>query len=157
MSRPISSALRGAINSQETDVVALMLVTIDHADLADPIRVVRNKENITSRGDLYVAYPFDLTLPDDIEDTITRVNLTIDNVDRSITQTIRTITGAPTVTLEVVLAEEPDEVEAGPFEFALRDVTYNAISVSGELAFEDILNRAVVRHTFTPANFPGLF
>lgn len=154
--RSLSATARAAINAQETDQVFLVLLTISHSDLAQPIRVVRDHNNITSRGDQYLAYPFDVTLPDDREDTITTVSLTIDNVDRSIATAIRTIAGAPDVTLEVVRADDPDEVEAGPFDFKLRDVTYNALTVSGELAFEDILNRAVVKNTFTPADFGGL-
>ena len=58
MSRTLSQAARQAINAEATEQVFLLLLTIDHEDLAEPIRVVNNTETITSRGELYVAYPF---------------------------------------------------------------------------------------------------
>jgi len=50
MPRSISSTAQAAINAQETDEIFLILLTISHDDLAEPIRVVSNNENITSNG-----------------------------------------------------------------------------------------------------------
>lgn len=157
MSRDVSLTARAAINAQETAEAFLILLTIDHADLDEPIRVTSDAVDTVSRGETYIRFPFAVTLPDDRDDQMVRAQLTIDNVDRRIVNTLRSISGPPTVTLEVVLGSDPNTVEAGPFEFTLRNARYNALTVAGDLVFEDILNEPIPGDAFTPGNFPGLF
>ena len=143
--------------AQETDEVWLVLVTIDHADLSQPIRVVNNTEDVTSGGDTYVAFPFDITLPDAREDAPPRARLVIDNVSREIAEAIRTISSAPSVTLEVIRAADPDTIEISwPF-FKLRNVKWDVGKVSGDLTLEDFTSEPYPAGIFSPASFPGLF
>ena len=153
----LKSLLKEAAFSQETDEVFLVLVTIDHADLTDPIRVVNNTENITLRGDLYIAYPFNITLPDSREDTPPSARLQIDNVSREIGEAIRTMESPATVKIEVVRVGSPPFVELSFPEFALRDVNWDALTVSGELRVENFVNEPFPAGIFSPAGFPGLF
>lgn len=157
MSRALSLAARRAVNAQETGEVFLMLLTIAHAELEQPIRVVNDGRNCTSRGHEFIAFPFEISLPGDLEDTLPTVTLTIDNVDRQIVTTLRGIASPPTVSLEVVLASSPDIVEAGPFDMTLKTATYDALTVSGSLAFEDVLNEPFPYDSYLPSNYPGLF
>lgn len=157
MSRTLSQAARHAVNAQETEQVFLLLLTLDHADLSQPIRVVNNTEDVTSRGDLFVAYPFEIALPDEDPDSVARVTLRIDNVDRQIVQSLRSIQAPLSVALEVVLAASPDTVEAGPFNMTLIAAEYDAFVITGELAFEDVLNEPFPGHSYIPSEYPGLF
>jgi hypothetical protein len=157
MPRTVSAVARAALNAPQTDQVFLALLTIAHANLPTPIRVVNDMVNLTSRGDEYIAYPFNIDLPGESEDELPRVRLTIDNVDRQLVEAVRTLTTPPTITLEVVLASSPDTVEAGPFPFTLRSAEYDAFVVTGDLAFEDVLNEGFPAHSFTPNAFTGLF
>lgn len=157
MSRSVSSAAVLGCFSQETDQVYLALLRLDHADLVSPIYVVNNTEDITSNGDLYTAFPFRIEFPTDSGDELVHVVLSIDNVDRSIVEAIRTCTSRPSVELEIVLAASPNTIEAGPFIFSLIGAEYNQFVVSGELSYEDILNEPYPGDRFTPAEFFGLF
>lgn len=165
MSRNMSLTARRAMNAPETDQVFLALLTIVHPELPEPIRVVndfRPKDEqgvrkIVSRGEDFICYPFEAALPADHEDQLSRVRLRIDNVDREITASLRSISSAPRVVLEVVLASDPDTVEAGPFEFELVTASFDALVVEGELGFEPILNEPFPADSFTPNLFPGLF
>lgn len=157
LSRTLSQAARQAINAQETEQVFLLLLTIDHDDLAEPIRVVNNTQDITSRGDPYVAYPFEIALPGEDPESVARVTLRIDNVDRQIVQSLRQVQAPLAVALEVVLASSPDTVEAGPFNMTLVAAEYDALVVTGELAFEDVLNEPFPGHSYIPSEYPGLF
>jgi len=142
---------------QETGEAFLVLLTIDHDDLTAPIRVVNNHENITSNGNEFIAFPFEIELPGAGGDSLPEVTLRIDNVDRQIVQAIRSISGPPTVTLEVIMASTPNTIEAGPYEFTLRDATYDALTVEGRLQFQDILNEPYPADSFGPSGFQGLF
>jgi hypothetical protein len=153
----VSSRARKALFAQETDEVFLPLLTITHASLTTPIRVVHNPQNITSRGNLFVGYPFDMELPPADPDQPPRLRLTIDNIDRDIVASLRTLSTPPGVTLEVVLAATPDTVEAGPYVMTLTGVDYDALTITGDLAAEDVLAEPYPGDAFTPAKFPGLF
>ena len=134
-----------------------MLLTIDHADLAEPIRVVNNTEDVTVGADTYIAFPFEIELPGEAEDQLPKARLRIDNVDRQIVDAVRTVSGTPDVTLEIVLASDPTVTEMGPFEMQLRSADYDALVVSGDLVVEDVLNIRYPGDRFTPASHPGLF
>lgn len=157
MSRALSTTAKTAIFSQETAEVFLLLLTVAHASLPSPLRFVNNQENITSGGNEYVAFPFEITLPDEKEESIPRMKLAIDNVDRQIVQAVRSLTSPPTITLTVVLASQPNTIEASFTGFVLRDVTYNALVVEGSLMLEDVLNESFPQHSFTPNLYAGLY
>lgn len=150
-------ALTTSAFAADTDDVWLVLVTIDHADLSVPIRVVNNTQDVTSRGDTFTAFPFDVSLPDAREDAPPRARLVIDNVSREIAQAIRTVTGAPSVTLEVIRAADPDTVEMSMPNFTLRNVRWDAAKVQGDLVLEDFTAEPYPAGIFSPASFPGLF
>jgi Domain of unknown function (DUF1833) len=147
----------------ETAEVFLALLIITHPELAGPLRFVNNVEDILSRvageddPQPYYGCPFELTLPDEREDQLPSVRLTIDNVDQAIVANLRAIATAPTLTLYVVLASSPDLAEVGPIEYALRSADYSAASVTGTLAFADVLSEPFPWRLFTPTDWPGVF
>jgi Domain of unknown function (DUF1833) len=152
----VSTAFKQAAFAAQTGQIPLWLLTIE-AESGEPMRLVNNTQNVTSRGQTFIAFPFQIHAPDDREDQLPQVQLAIDNVDRSIVAWARTVLQAPTLALELVLAGTPDVVEAGPFHFTLRDVTYDALVVTGTLAFENILGEPFPQYSFTPNYFPGIF
>lgn len=157
MSREVSLATRQALYDQETGESFLLLVTVDHPDLPEPIRVTSDKADTESRGEIYQAAAFELTLPDDNEDRGPRALIRIGNVDREIVRTLRAIATPPTVTIEVVPGSDPDTVEAAFPDFRLSDATYDALIVEGELTLDEFLGEPFPSGRFDPARFPGLF
>lgn len=156
MVRNFSSAATTSINEQDTDEVWLTLLTIESPELQAPLRFVNNNASITSRGNVYVAFPFDLEFPGQDEENPGEARLVIDNIDRMIVNFIRSITTPPKVTIEVILASSPSTVEAAFSNMTLRNVTYDAKTVSGLLKFEDIVIEPVT-YAMTPERFPGQF
>ena len=157
MSRSLSTAFKTAIYKQQTGETFLLLLEIDHDDLDTPLRFVNNTEDVTSNSDTYTAFPFELNLPSDREDQLPTVTLAIDNIDRTIIDTVRDISSPPTASVSVIMASDPDTVEAGPYDFTIKNVNYTAEVVTCELAFEDILNEAFPGDSFTPNYFTSLF
>jgi hypothetical protein len=153
----LSTTARTAAFAPESGEVWLVLLTLEHASIDPPIRVVNNLENITSRGDAFIGFPFDLTLPDEKEDAPPRARLSIDNVSREIGQAIRQIVGPPSVLIEVVLASNPDQVEVSYPRFLLRNISYDAATVSGELMVQNLTIEPFPARRFTPGAFPGAF
>ncbi len=157
MSRTITTASLNAINAAQTAAVFLVLLTIDHDDLAAPIRVCSNSTDIVSRGNTFVAFPFDISLPDDAENGAPRARLSIDNVDRSIVQAIRTITSSPSILIEIVRSADLATVEASFVDFRMTNIAYDAQVVTADLTVEDYTAEPFPAGQFTPSLFPGLF
>ncbi len=151
----ISDTLKGEAWSVESDL-PLVLLTIDHDDIDPAIRVVNNKVDITSNGDIYTAFPFEITLPDNLEDAPPRAKLKIDSVSREIAQAIRLISTPADVTIQVVRHDALDTVEMTWPAMRLTNVRFNALTVDGDLEFENLTREPYPAHTFSPAEFPGL-
>lgn len=155
--RTLSTAAKQSLFAAHTGTVWLVLLTIDHDELDEPIRVVNNTVNITSRGNEFIAFPFEVELPQEREESPPKVTLRLCNADRRVVQAIRSIQGPPTVTLEIVTSNDWDTVEIGPLSFSLNEARFDAAVVEGDLNFEPVLDEAWPSGTFNPAGFPGLF
>ena len=157
MPRTLSDTAKQSIHAQITSEAFFILVTIDHADLGAPLRFVNNNEDVVSRSQTYLKCAFLVNLPTSKENELPEVQIQICNVDRAIAAQIRTLTSAPSLTLELVLASDPDTVEAGPFNLTLAQGEYDEFIVSGTLRYEDILDEPFPSGSFDPPNFPALF
>lgn len=153
----ITATTRGEMFASEADEGLLVLLTINHVDLSVPIRVVANQENIVSRTEDFIAFPFDIVLPTMAEGSPPRAQLTIDNVSLEIAQAIRQVSSAPTVLIEVVRTDNFDSVELSFPELKLQNVRWDAGQVSGDLTSEDLQLEPYPADAFVPSNFPGLF
>lgn len=154
--RTLSNPALAAMTAQETDAVFLCLVTITHADLEHPIRVVNNIENITSRGDTFVALPFAISLPEEGGETLGVARLVVDNIDQQIVTALRTIMSPPTVMIEIILAGSPDTVELSLPNLVLRQASYTLTTVTGVLAWDEVMTEPVAE-SITAFRFPALY
>lgn len=157
MPRTLTTAARAALYSAETGEAVLILLTLAHADLPAPIRVTSDSVETVSRGDTFLAFPFEISLPDDDDERPPEMRLTIDNVGREIVDAVRSITTPATVLMEIVLGSAPDTVEVAFPDFELVDVTMDALAVSGRLTLESFDIEPYPAGEMNPIDFPGLF
>ena len=168
MSRSTSALFRRAAYRPQTGEVVVMLLTLTHADLAAPIRASNDNKNtfaiggVTVRGTIsngenYVYLPMGFQLPDDSEESISEARIQLDNIDRAILASIRSITSAPSVTIQLVLASQPNTIEAAYNNFALADVQADPLTISGRLTLGNFLGEPYPGGSMNPSNFPGMF
>ena len=157
MSRSVSDTFKSAAFGQETSEAFLVLLEIDHADLASPIRVTSDGVDTTSGGETFVAYPFEMSLPSNPETGVSQAQLTIDNVSQDIITSIRNITTPPSVVIRVVLASAPSTIEAEFSGFELKNVSYDALTITGTMTIESFMSEPYPGGSFLPSSFPGLF
>jgi hypothetical protein len=155
--RDTSTAARAQLYAQHATQAFLHLVTIDHDDLAAPIRVTDNLTDIVSNGVTFTAFPMRVVLPPDVPAEMPQVDLIIDAVDRSIITAVRSIATPPSVTINVIMASTPDVIECGPLMYEAIGVDYNATEVRLRLEVERILSEPYPCNLFTPSNAPLLF
>jgi len=156
--RQVSTRALQAMLAQQTAEVFIPCLKVEHPSFASPIRVAYNTETVTRTDGSYLPFAFQVNLPDQREDQVPQVTVTFDNTDLSINSAIRDLTGMPSVTLDVVLASQPNTIEAGPFAFSLSDVTATTETITGTLAYEeDVFSQACPGQQYLPTNSPGLF
>src|SRR5690606_14932886 len=98
MPHAYSDAARRNLLATSADEPYLTLLEIRHPDLAEPVRLVNDVENITINdpdlGSLvYIACPFRLVKPDDVDQQLPRATLEVDNIGRELTQWLEASNG----------------------------------------------------------------
>jgi len=157
MPRTVSlAAMQGAM-AQQTSEIYLVLLQVEHVDLPGPLRFVNDQADITSGGDLYTSFPFEVTLPDDREAKEPTAELRIDNVSRELIDEVRLLVSPPTITLSVILQSSPNTLEWGPLEFETRGVSYDAQTITFNLGYSTFIREPFPYIAFDSVNFPGMF
>lgn len=157
MSHALSSPAVASLMAASTSKVWLHLLSLSHSTWANPYRLVDDLADITSRGNVYTAYGFQLSIPPEVADELPRVELIVDNTAQLLIAAIEALQTPPTVTLELVLADTPDTVERGPWTFSVRQMAYDVSSIRTELTYEPLSAEPFPALRFTPTKFAGLF
>ncbi len=157
MSRDVSLAARAALYAQQTSVVPLMLLTIDHDDLVAPVRLVSDLVNLTSRGNTYSAFPFEPMLPPAVQGELPRLDLVFHDVEQELVAIARSISTPATVSMELVMSTSPDTVEAGPWQYDVTSIQYTAAELRLGLTVEQLITEPYPYRLFNPVDFPLLF
>lgn len=158
MARVYSSEFKSTLAEVSAPEAPLVLLQIDHPDLATPVRVVNDTQDLTSNGDLYVAIPFRCTLPDDFENQLPKARLSVDNVGKELMYWIETSGGGngSLVTMSQVMRSRPDQIEWS-ITMNLFNVSCTMTEVSGELGYENLFAKKAIALQYRPNNSPGLF
>lgn len=164
----ISENLRQAAYAQDTDVAVIVLLTLSNDDMEEPIRVCsapvekftdlgENVYGVTSNFNRFIFLPFEIELPQDDKTGAVSAKLTIDNVTREIIQYARQTRNVLNVTLQVILSNNLNYVELEYKNFKLRNISYDGLTVSGDLSIDYLGLEPFPAGRFTPSGFPGLF
>ena len=153
MSNQLSPELIAQLFAQESGDPFLTLATLTHPSFAQPIRLVDNVDDITSRSEVFKAFPFRIVLPIDDGETDREVSIEFDNVSLELIDEIRTVTDPIDVKLEMVLASAPNQVQIELSELKIRQVEYSPTVVNCKLTMDDFLGAALTSERYTPTNF----
>lgn len=165
--RVLSLNLRQALFSQESAEVPIFLLTITHADLAEPIYLSTDPTErydddgpgyrTVSRGTNFLYAGIDVTIPSEEDKSPPASKLSIANVTRDLIPLARSVSTPPSVTIEMVLASAPDDVEATWPAMDMSALTYDASFLQFDLTVDALVTEPYPSGTFSPAYFPGLF
>jgi hypothetical protein len=156
MANQLSPELLAQLFAQESDDPFLVLVTISHESF-DDIRLVNNTENITSRGQVFQAFPMRIRFPVDDGETLRDFNIDFDNVALDLIEEIRSVTTQMDCKIELILASMPDVVQIPVEDLKINSVIYDATKISAKIVLDNFLNVEITSERYNPSNFPGLF
>jgi hypothetical protein len=155
--RTLSGQAVASLNALQTGSAWFFLISIHHPELPTPYLFVNNTQNVVALGNLWTAYPFELTLAVDDGQTIPSVEVKFDNVDRMLIEVIRGLPSAPSINLYLVLSTQPDVIEMRLEDLQIIDISYDMQSISGRLISGDLLNAPYPADSYDPAQFPSVF
>ncbi len=152
---PISAAATPLVQLTSSPIVFITLLTFSLQGY-NPIRVCNNTVDVTSRGEVFSAYPFQITLPNDNSEQLPSVTLRIDNITGLLIEYLRRLEQPPTLLLEIVTNINFDVVEKAVGFLKLTQIGYNALEVTGQLILDNFLSRGFGSE-YDPVQFPALF
>jgi hypothetical protein len=153
---PLSAVATPLVQLTSSPIVFIALLTFSLPGHV-PLYVANNSEDVVSRGNTYIAYPFQVVLPNDDSERLPQVGLRIDNVAGEIMEYIRSLPQAPTMLLEVVTNVDFDVVEKSVGFLKLEQVSYNAVEVTGTLTLDNFLTKRFPMSDYDPVHFPAMF
>jgi hypothetical protein len=153
LNAPASFLAWAAHQNRDGQIAALLELT--HPQFIEPVRAVSDLKDITVNGIPFIAFPFSFQFPGEGE-TIPRVEISIQNVDKRIGHGVRNVKGAIAATLSAVLREDPDQLIVEVPRLYLVDVTVTNAFVSGTLTGRRNANSAWPGVRATPELTPGL-
>jgi hypothetical protein len=169
MARSLSLDMLNEMYAEQSGVVVICLLTIEHPSWADPIRISSDPtERVSteplyyrtmSRGDEFFFAPFQIQLPDDVEDQAPSCNFMIENVSRDLIGIVRSIDlreGPAQMTIELVTSEDLDTVEIEYPTFEIRSVQYNATTLTFSAQIDHMATEPFPSGTFDPSGFPAI-
>lgn len=156
--RDYSNAAKRNLLATSADEPFLIMLEITHVDLAIPVRVVNDIQNITSNGNEFIACPFRVSLPDDVLGQLPHAQIEIDNIGRDLTQWLEYSRGGQgaRIRLMQVMRSDPDTIELD-LTLDLTNLVITNSTVTGSIGFVNMLGRQGTVPTFTPKTAPGLW
>lgn len=148
MARSFSSGFLKHLMSQSMDDAVLPLLTLEHDDFDNPIRVVSRlkNESVTSNGKEFIAWPFEFDFPGDQSAAGAVFNITIDAVDPTIQQAILEVSGPIKVTLDFVLVSDPNTIEISLTNLVLTNISGDIHKITGECTMKALFTEGFGRH-----------
>jgi len=131
---------------------------IDHPELTSPIRVINDTQDLTSNGYVYIAYPFEIVLPDDFENQLPKARLSINNVGKDLMFWIESTDGGygSTATFSQIMRSRPNQIEWS-ITMSLFNVAATNVDVSAELGFENLFAKPAIQMQYRPNTAIALF
>lgn len=158
MAGPKSAKFRQVAGALSSDELPLQLIEVSHALLTEPMRRVNDTQDVVSNGKNYVAGSFAFVPPDDEKQRTPRASLTISNQRGDVGAIFERLHGGrgAVITVRQIMRSNPDFLE-DELVLDLSNVEVTAMSVSGQLSYDDILNKVGTPATYRPETAPGLF
>lgn len=175
MPRTINAAIRAGIEASQDNDPLLAFLTITHAGLETPFRVVGDNATLNGNpvtysynGAIFTALPFDLEiLSDDDSAPVGKVSIT--NVDQVIGETVRAMQDRPFIALSILpasdfdLTVEPRVLIASAHlvydasGLTIRNIKGDSLTMVGDLRSIDDTAEPWPGILATQARFPALF
>lgn len=154
---PLTSDAKRAFLSGNVNRTLIWLLTVFHESFGNQ-RFTSNTVPFVSRGNTFVPVPFlEVKKPPSQPGQIPAVELTIGVNDQAFVAALRAIDDSPLLTLEMVLAEDPDVVQDLTKNLTLEEAEMGVLVLRVFAGSFRLLQVLGPRLAYTPDVAPGVF
>lgn len=148
-----------AAQARSTGVMFQCLLTIEHPDMATPLRFVSpGKNNVNSLGRLFTAAYFDFVGGSERFDEIDTAMLTLNGIDGTVLALLQTLDPSPSLSVEIIIDSEPDEIQYRKDGFEITNVVQDGVAaLMVELSAARIETLPFPGVAMTRTRVPGIF
>lgn len=147
-----SNAIHAAVKGDGSADILVELVTLEHPAFDAPIHVCNVAEegySLTSKGRVFIAYPFALAWPEkDPDNPFSGAKFTINNVvaqdgtdEPLVLAALRGLPDWARVRFEMVRVLAPDVIEQKTTRLRLTGLSYNETTITGDLRMPSFVDR----------------
>jgi len=142
---------------RSSDPLKFLLEIYDKVSVVQ-LRVINDVKSLTFESNVFEACGFNVTLPKDLQKGAARTTLQVDNVSRDLVDYIESTNGAAGTTVRLIQLRRSDPTTAEfDLVIGLKNINITQQYVTGELAYDDLMNLPAVTLTHRPSTSPGLF
>lgn len=173
----LSQALKEAYASAPANIIIYPTLELYHPAFLDangqpnPIYVVKDYQNLSARienlalrngGKLvtFIAFNFEFTKPEVSSDNVPQINISMDNVDRSIVANIEKTMGTfeqiKVIYREYISSDLEVPQNNPPIEMTIISITADIFKINATAGFPNLMNKKFPTIEYTLDKFPGL-
>jgi hypothetical protein len=151
-----TAIFKKAVTDLTTKKVVLTLITLSHPNWGS-LYMVDNVTPITSNYQLYTPYGFSFTPPTTGQSGDPSTRLEIEDVDRILTSKFKDLFSDATISVSIILADNPNYVEMGPYIFSVVQEDASGSNLTLTLKNHTVLGNNLTGFNMDSTYFPGLF
>ena len=146
------------INSVSAPEAVIMLLSIDHASLTNPVRFVADYQDFIHLTNTYSPLAFEVILPTETDTGMPTAQLRMGNLGKELMQALLDTHGliGSKGTITQVLKSDPD-VKQYEITLFLNDINTTDDTLDCRLEYTNIYSTQAFRKTYNPTTAPGLF
>jgi hypothetical protein len=153
---PLSATAKRAFCSGDPDKTTIYLLTLVSATLGT-LRYTENTVATPSRGEVWNPAPLiQLALTPSAPGQVPRVDFIVGVNDQSVMAGLRAVDDSPIITLEEVLAEDPDVVLAATGDLEIVDCHFGLLILKMDMTASKLFHVTVPKLAHTPDRSPGV-
>lgn len=159
MPNTISDEFRRAAYAQQTAEILVLLAVLRTSALEDGVlRLCDHRQNVTSNGFEYAAFPCQAVLNSDVQGRATGASVRFHDLSGEIKAWLREVTDQPTIELFVVRLSDPDVVESRTPQLSFQTAEMaNGLMISIDLGMPGHGRHQFPYKSFAPNDYPGAF
>jgi hypothetical protein len=133
-----------------------ILLKVSHSDMKEPLYLTDNSQALVYEGNAYVPAYFKITLPESSKESVGLAKITMGAVDLKVINLVRNMKTALKVKFMAEYYEDGIFSRLDSFEFELRNISWNAMALEGDLTFKSLLDVEFPSGEFTSITTPGI-
>ena len=134
------------------------LLEVTNPSFSEPMRICNDVQDFVSQGVPYIGLPFGFTLPEDQSGSAPRMQLTLDNVGRGITDELERLQpGTTTMAKLIVVARDTPDVHEHVYWLPMAGVTVSGAKAQATCSVDTLMRQSSCKLVANPFTLPGIF